>query len=219
MVRLSRRQHLFAFQKWPVGDDRYPNHDRLFIRTSHHTKKEWSQNQWSKVQLVRNTKVGKKKQRKCCFSHFSKTIYLELHLSSCRSKLSATLILKGWDRMRQSFSDILLWFTSLIFIYIYTYSGFDASNTFQTKSGEVQQKTGKVQESCKNTCLDPSQVNRCIGNRWWYHDKGRPQKAQSFKVHKYMRSGTLYKTISIVQLCLRQQQQGQKAKSVSIMSL
>ena len=161
--------------------------NQLFIRKSHHTKKEWRQNQWSKVQLIRNTKVGKKNKE-----NLSKTIYLELHLSSCRSKLSATLILKAWDRIRQSFSHILSWrilLTSFIFINIYACSEFDASNTFQTSWGKVQQKTGKVQESCKNTCLDPLQVNRCNGNRWEHHDKGRPQKAQWVKGHNRYKKG------------------------------
>lgn len=149
MVRLSRRQHLFAIQKCPVGDDRYPNHDRLFIRKSHHTKKEWSQNQWSKVQLVRNTKVGKKNKENAVLAILVKPFiwsYIWAHVGQNCLQPWFWKVETEWDSLFLIYCcDLLHWF---LYIYTLILDSMPATR-FKQSRGRCNKRLGKFRKAAK----------------------------------------------------------------------
>ena len=67
------------------------------------------------------------------------------------------------------------------FLEIYVYTGFDVSNMLQTSGHRGNKRLGKLWNTPKTPVSIIPQVERFIGNSWWYHDwvwKGVPQEAQ-----------------------------------------
>lgn len=49
------------------------------------------------------------------------------------------------------------------------YSAFDASDSFQTSWNRGNKRLGNLWNAPKTSVWNIPQVNRFIGNRWWYH--------------------------------------------------